>query len=112
MVYIAPDVALTPNSSKQMSLGTFTDNVINLAIESCLLCDIPKILTTTEVGEMNEGKLNELASESEDDQAQRQMLQAQVGILRSGLQECDKHRRREFMGTSELSTRMFASFHN
>ena len=32
-----------------MSLGTFTDNVINLAIEGCLVVDIPSILTTVAV---------------------------------------------------------------
>ncbi|KAJ9138988.1 Interferon-induced GTP-binding protein Mx3 [Coniochaeta hoffmannii] len=79
----------------EMSLGIFTDNVINLAIENCIVCDIPNILTTTEVGGMKEDRLKALASESEEVQAQRIMLQEQVDILRHGLQKCKQHKPRE-----------------
>ena len=78
-----------------MSLEIFTDNVINLAIENCLVCDIPNILTTTEVGGMKEDRLKALASESEEVQAHRTMLQEQVDILRRGLQKCKQHQPRE-----------------
>ena len=81
-----------------MSLGIFTDNVINLAIESCLVSEIPKIFTTADVGAMAVDKLKELASESEEVQAERQMLQEQVEILRRGLEECKRHKPRGVAG--------------
>jgi len=78
----------------KMSLGTFTDNVINLAIEGCLVVDIPSILTTVAVDEMSDETVNEVASESDDIQATRRVLQDQVRVLRRGLQECKQHRLR------------------
>lgn len=78
-----------------MSLRTFTDNVINLAVESCLVCDIDSILTPRKVDCMSEDRLNELASESEEMQAERKALQKEVDILRRGLQKCQRHRPRE-----------------
>lgn len=85
-----------------MALGTFIDNVINLAIENCLIDQVPIILTTAEVDKMEEGELSELASESEEVQAQRQILQDQVKILRDGLKKCKHYRLREPTGMFEL----------
>lgn len=84
-----------------MSLRTFIDNVINLAVESCLVHDIPTILTPRKVDAMKSGELKELASESEDVQQQRLHLQGEVKILREGLQKCQKHKTREVTGTLE-----------
>ncbi|PHH88424.1 hypothetical protein CDD83_7552 [Cordyceps sp. RAO-2017] len=78
----------------EMSLRTFTDNVINLAIESCLVYDIPNILTPTKVDRMDEKRLCELAQESEDAQSRRKHLQGEVEILRQGLEQCRRYRPR------------------
>lgn len=83
-----------------MSLRTFIDNVINLAVESCLVYDIPAILTPRKVDAMNPDELKELASESEEVEKQRLHLQGEVKILRQGLQKCQKHKTREVTGTS------------
>ncbi|KAJ3460208.1 hypothetical protein MRS44_011075 [Fusarium solani] len=78
----------------EMSRRTFTDNVINLAIESCLVCDIPNILTPTEVNCMSDERLSELADESENTVSQRETLREEVKILSQGLAMCRRYRPR------------------
>ncbi|KAJ6438243.1 glutathione s-transferase [Purpureocillium lavendulum] len=78
----------------EMSLRTFTDNVVNLAIEGCLVCDIPDILTPTKVYSMSNEELAELAAEPYDAQSRRDHLQAEIAILRNGLEECRKYKPR------------------
>jgi hypothetical protein len=77
-----------------MSLRTFTDNVINLAIESCLVYDIPDILTPTKVDRMSKERLEELAGESDDTSSRRKSLQEEVEILREGLAQCRRYKPR------------------
>ncbi|KAL2144474.1 hypothetical protein VTI28DRAFT_9049 [Corynascus sepedonium] len=79
----------------EMSLRTFIDNIINLAAESCLVRDIPTILTPMKVDAMSANTLEELASESEEVQIQRRRLEDEVKILREGLRKCQRHERRE-----------------
>ncbi|KAF4472476.1 interferon-regulated resistance GTP-binding [Fusarium albosuccineum] len=86
----------------EMSRRTFTDNVINLAIESCLVCDVPEILTPTAVDRMSRERLQELAAESEDTTSRRKNLQEEVDILRQGLAQCRRYRPRTI--TAPLST--------
>ncbi|RSL87114.1 hypothetical protein CEP51_002440 [Fusarium floridanum] len=78
----------------EMSRRTFTDNVVNLAIESCLMCDIPKILTPTEVNCMSDERLSELADESVNTVSQRETLREEVKILSQGLALCRRYRPR------------------
>ncbi|CZR44325.1 uncharacterized protein FPRO_14086 [Fusarium proliferatum ET1] len=77
-----------------MSLRTFTDNVINLAVESCLVYDIPDILTPTKVDRMSKERLEELAGESDDTSSRRKSLQEEVEILRQGLAQCRRYKPR------------------
>ncbi|KAF4971540.1 hypothetical protein FZEAL_9824 [Fusarium zealandicum] len=78
----------------EMSRRTFTDNVINLAIESCLVCEIPDILTPTQVDRMSKERLQELAAESDDTSSRRENLQEEVDVLRQGLAQCRRYRPR------------------
>lgn len=82
-----------------MSLRTFVDNVINLAVESCLVRDIPTILTPRKVGAMGADRIKELASESEEVQKQRLYLQNEVEILAEELRKCQRQKPREVTGT-------------
>ncbi|KAF7556976.1 hypothetical protein G7Z17_g1042 [Cylindrodendrum hubeiense] len=68
-----------------MSRRTFTDNVVNLAIESCLVCHIPDILTPTKVDRMSDVRLQELAAESAGTISRRQTLKEEIDVLRDGL---------------------------
>ncbi|KAK4152385.1 P-loop containing nucleoside triphosphate hydrolase protein [Chaetomidium leptoderma] len=90
-----PSTQDCPNSRNQMSLRTFIDNVINLAVESCLVYHIPTILTPRKVDGMTVEMLEELASESDEVQRQRSDLEDEVRILREGLGKCQKHKPRE-----------------
>ncbi|KAJ4289908.1 hypothetical protein N0V88_006703 [Collariella sp. IMI 366227] len=68
-----------------ISLRTFTDNVINLAVERCLVYHIPTLFTSEDIHKMTIEKLQELASESEEVRTQRLALQDEVRILKDGL---------------------------
>lgn len=81
-----------------MSRHTFIENVINLAVENCLIDDIPRILTPTVVSQMTEETLRDLASESDDILSKRTFLQEQVRLLREGLKICQQHRHRGLAG--------------
>jgi GTP-binding protein EngB required for normal cell division len=76
----------------QISLRTFTENVINLAAESCLIRELPGIFTVEMVGRMKENRLRELASESDDLQRERQILEGEVNKLRAGYDLCHSYR--------------------
>ncbi|KAI8308016.1 Interferon-induced GTP-binding protein Mx [Colletotrichum sp. SAR11_59] len=68
-----------------MALRTFTDNLINLALESCLIQELPGILTPKAVNEMDDTRLAELAAESEEIRARRTQLQTDIKLLKQGL---------------------------
>ncbi|KAH8879037.1 dynamin family protein [Thozetella sp. PMI_491] len=89
----------------EMSLTTFTENVISLAVESCLVRDIPSILTPAAVFRMKTETLEKLAAQSEEVSEERAMLQARVKKLEEGLETCRRSRPREPSG---LSTKYLA----
>ncbi|ORY67753.1 P-loop containing nucleoside triphosphate hydrolase protein [Pseudomassariella vexata] len=83
-----------------MSLCTFTENVINLAVENCLVCNISDILTATKVHRMSDEELRQLASESDDVQSRRQSLRKEVERLKDALRRCQPYRPRQSTGLS------------
>lgn len=70
-----------------MALRTFTDTLIDLAIESC-----PKT-----VNEMDDTRLAELAAESEEIRERRTQLQTDIKLLKKGLDRCRRYRPRGVM---------------
>ncbi|KAM0387241.1 hypothetical protein ACHAQC_010891 [Fusarium culmorum] len=78
----------------EMSIRTFTENVINLAIERCLIHDLPNILTPTEVDGMTEAQLEELAAEPSKTKSRRLLLDSEIKILQDGLKTCRRYRPR------------------
>ncbi|KAF4436682.1 interferon-regulated resistance GTP-binding [Fusarium acutatum] len=90
----------------KMSLRTFTDNVINLAVESCLVYDIPDILTPTKVDRMSKERLEELAGESDDTSSRRKSLQEEVEILRQGLAQCRRYKPRAVTRSAPITSEM------
>ncbi|KAK8130839.1 hypothetical protein PG984_007277 [Apiospora sp. TS-2023a] len=76
----------------EMALRTFTDNVVILAIENCLIQELPSIFTTEMVNQMNETELDRLASESEDVREERAQLQKEHDALKDGLKSCNRYR--------------------
>ncbi|KAK1853490.1 dynamin family protein [Colletotrichum chrysophilum] len=80
-----------------MALRTFTNNLINLATESCLIQELPGILTPKAVNEMNDTRLAELAAESEEIRERRTQLQIDIKLLKQGLDQCRRYRPRGVM---------------
>ncbi|KAJ8125531.1 hypothetical protein O1611_g8108 [Lasiodiplodia mahajangana] len=78
----------------ELSLRNFTDNVIILAIENCLIRELPTILTTNAVAQMKDDMLEKLAAESADIQEQRTELQTECEKLEKGLDLCKVYRGR------------------
>ncbi|KAI1297990.1 P-loop containing nucleoside triphosphate hydrolase protein [Xylaria venustula] len=77
----------------QISLKTFSQNVVNLVAENCLISDLHTIITPSIVVQMSDDRLKELSSESEDIQSKRQVLQHEIDILRAGQAELMRCRR-------------------
>ncbi|KAI0184388.1 P-loop containing nucleoside triphosphate hydrolase protein [Xylaria flabelliformis] len=78
----------------ELSLRIFTDNVIILAIENCLIKDLPTIFTTSVVSQMNDEMLELLAAESADIQVERAELEVECEALQKGLDLCKTYRTR------------------
>jgi hypothetical protein len=83
-----------------MSLRVFTDNVVTLALENCLISDIPNILSPEKVYDMADDKVTALAAESKHIRREREELQLQLGKLRMGLAACREYKPRESSGSS------------
>ncbi|KAI0099025.1 P-loop containing nucleoside triphosphate hydrolase protein [Nemania sp. FL0031] len=87
----------------ELSLRNFTDNVIILAIENCLVKELPTILTTNDVSQMKDDMLEELAAESADIQVQRSELETECETLEKGLDLCKTYRGRKSIVLPEIS---------
>lgn len=87
-----------------MYLTTFTNNVIQLVVEGCLVSAIPEIFTSRIVDRMAKEKLNELAEEHQDIRFQREQLLDETKKLREGFNKCRKFRLRVSPGMYKFST--------
>ncbi|XXG98775.1 hypothetical protein Hte_005105 [Hypoxylon texense] len=87
----------------EMSLRTFTDNVVVLAVENCLIRDLPQILTVEKFKRMTDDELEQLASEAADIQETRQQQQVELEFLKEALQACHKWKmKREYIFARRL----------
>ncbi|KAL8365605.1 hypothetical protein RB595_004429 [Gaeumannomyces hyphopodioides] len=93
----------------EMSLRTFTDTVINLAVENCLVYEIPNILTPGKVDCMDEKTLRDLAQESDEIREERGRLRRETELLRQALQKCRVYRPREISVLPTQFPRMSAA---
>ncbi|KAK5994780.1 Interferon-induced GTP-binding protein Mx [Cladobotryum mycophilum] len=76
----------------EMSLRTFTDNVIILAAENCLISKIPELLTSMTAYDIDEERLKRLADEPQIVGRERVRLTKEIQALKAGLRICEKHR--------------------
>ncbi|PHH68658.1 hypothetical protein CDD82_372 [Ophiocordyceps australis] len=88
------DAIISAQSHYDISRRTFSENVVNLAIESCLISDLPNILTPAMVGCMASSKLKSLVGESAENQNRRTELRIEIPLLHQALQQCMKHQPR------------------
>ncbi|KAK6827334.1 Interferon-induced GTP-binding protein Mx [Apiospora arundinis] len=79
----------------EMALRTFSDNVIILAIENCLIQEIPLIFTTQMVNQMELDELVRLAAEPQEVREDRAQLQEDHEALKEGLALCKQYRERD-----------------
>ncbi|KAM3527508.1 hypothetical protein NHJ13051_002922 [Beauveria bassiana] len=76
----------------ELSLRTFTDNIINLAVESCLVRRIQYIFTPTSVGGMSDDRVKELAAETKDIRTRREDLMKEREKLKESLKYCNRYK--------------------
>ncbi|ATY62860.1 Dynamin family [Cordyceps militaris] len=82
---VPPSILETVESYYDESQATFTDNVVNLAVERCLVRRIGTLFTPEIVRCMSDEEVAEIASESLHTQAQRKLLEQQIETLTSEL---------------------------
>ena len=68
-----------------MTILVFINNIASLAIEQCLLSRLHKIFSSTTIREMNDEKLELVASESQDTRIERERVAERVKTLQKGL---------------------------
>jgi len=86
-----------------MSLSTFTENIMILAVENCLIRKIPDMFASTMITSMEDEVLAKLGSETRKVREERETLQLDLSVLEGGLRECKKYRPpRELIGKSRL----------
>ncbi|KAK4080949.1 hypothetical protein Trihar35433_2054 [Trichoderma harzianum] len=81
---IAVDMMLT---HYQMSRRTFTDNVVHLVIENCLISKLPDILSARVVTQMSDEIVKRLAEESDEVKRERSQLADEIEKLKTDLPE-------------------------
>ncbi|KAJ9150253.1 p-loop containing nucleoside triphosphate hydrolase protein [Pleurostoma richardsiae] len=78
----------------ELSLRTFIENVITLAVENKLMRDVPKIFESIQVAAMDEAKLRSLAAETPSILKERERLAKEIASLKDGLELCNTYRYR------------------
>jgi hypothetical protein len=68
-----------------MSLRTFVENVVVLAVENQLMRDMSNIFTVKQVLSFDDATLQRLAAEPEEVREKRKRLEAELKTLRAGL---------------------------
>lgn len=88
----------------KMSLRVFSDNVIILAVENCLIRQLPSILEPAMVVAMSDQEISELVAEDPDITKRRERLAKELVSLQEGLKTCLRRRVAEPRGTPILNS--------
>lgn len=75
--------------------------MIILAVENCLIKDLPTIITTDIVSRMVDKLVEKMAAESSDVRAERNELENECEALEKGLKLCEEYRDRNPTGMNE-----------
>jgi GTPase SAR1 family protein len=68
------------------ALETFTDNLISLAVENCLLSGLPDLISSNRIATMSNAELSKFAAESEDTITRRVYAQQKQRTLQTSLE--------------------------
>ncbi|KAK1750503.1 P-loop containing nucleoside triphosphate hydrolase protein [Echria macrotheca] len=79
----------------EISLRNFTENIVNLAVENELVCEIPKILSPGRFAGMSDEAVVQLAAESQQVRQARAKLSEDLDRLTKGIALCASHVRRK-----------------
>ncbi|KAH6897274.1 P-loop containing nucleoside triphosphate hydrolase protein [Thelonectria olida] len=80
------------------TLQTFTDNVITLVVDNCLISHMPDIITLDRVLELNDEDLQMFVTETEEMKQRRTDIKIERFELKEALSACQKHLDRGFSG--------------
>ncbi|KAF2835511.1 hypothetical protein M501DRAFT_437516 [Patellaria atrata CBS 101060] len=75
----------------KVALDVFIDNVAVLAVENCLMSDLPEIFSPTTISHMSSEDIAILAAEREDVQRERNYLTEKIKVLEISLKTCNRH---------------------
>lgn len=79
-------------------MRSFTENMVILAVENQLMCEMPRIFTTAKIVRLDKDMLEKLAGESDDVRSIRQEIKAELASLKTGLELCSKWRQPDLKG--------------
>jgi hypothetical protein len=88
----------------QFTLQTFTENVITLVVDNCLISHMPDIITLDRVLELNDEDLEMFVTETEEMKQRRTDIKIERFELKEALSACQKHLDRGFSGTNRHVT--------
>ncbi|KAK4459529.1 P-loop containing nucleoside triphosphate hydrolase protein [Cladorrhinum samala] len=86
------------------TLRMFADNVAILAVENCLIRDIPRILTPEAVAGMTDEEVERIAAESKEVRDERNDLESRLAKLQEGLHACQRFQPRDSASSEYLPT--------
>ena len=78
----------------RIARDVFVDNVIALAVESCLLGDLEDVLSTDRVEDMTPEDVDRLVGESEETRRKRSFETERLKLLSAALEICKRHDKR------------------
>jgi hypothetical protein len=75
----------------QSAISVFINNIAVLAVENCLIKNLPAIFSPSLTANMDDEQLRAIASESEETRSERASLKQKLGVLESGKQVLFEH---------------------
>ena len=80
-------------------MKTFVDNIAIQVIEASIVHDLANVFNPIAVAQMGSELISQIATESQENQTQREMLERKLRILEEGLNTCKRHAGRRLLGT-------------
>ena len=79
-------------------MKTFVDNVAVQVIEASIVDKLANIFSPLAVAQMTSELVSKVASESQENETQRELLERKLHILKEGMNTCKRHASRHTLG--------------
>lgn len=79
-------------------MKTFVDNVAVQVVEAAVVNDLADVFNPLSVAQMSGELVSKIAAESQENQAQRDILERKLAVLKEGMETCKRHVGRHFLG--------------